>query len=156
MNNNECQFEREIMQAVKSGAWNEQLQHHVETCHLCSETLLVTRSMLTIQEEALQHAPAIPAYRLLWLKAQFTQRQEHLSKLDLVSLIGLSLVCSFASLGLLFWKFPQLHGRNFGRLLESPSGWINMFPLSIPVAIVIVFMISIWVYSLEFYFTKRT
>ena len=156
MNNNECPFERETNQAGKSGVWNERLQGHVETCRVCKETLLVTRSMVTIREDALQHASAIPAYRLLWLKAQFTQRQEHLSKLDLVTLIGLSLVCSLAFLGLLFWKFPQLRESNISHLFESSSGWISMFPLSIPVAMVVVFMIAIWVYSLEFYFTKRT
>ncbi len=154
--NNVCQFEQETIQAVKSGVRNERLQHHSETCPLCRETVLITQSLVRIREEAFQYATAIPPYRVLWLKAQFTQRQEQLSKLDLVTLLGLSLVAAITFIGIMFWKIPRLQEWNISRLFDSSSGWISSLPLNIPVAIVIVFMIAVWMFSLEFYFTKRT
>ena len=155
MNNNNCPLERETIHAVKSGVWTERQRQHAVTCSVCSETLLITRTMESVREAALEHTPSLPAYRLLWLKAQFNRKQEHLSKLDLITLLGLSLVGALAFIGVLFWKIPQLHQWTTNVVSASSPSWLSLIPMSVPIAVVVAFLIAVWVFSLEFFFARR-
>jgi hypothetical protein len=154
MNTHKCQFEQEIVNAVRSGKLTEQLRQHSATCLLCKQSIVVAQAINSVREITAQEIPAIPGYRLIWLKAQFTQKQERLFALDVVSLLGLSLVGALMFLGIVFWKLPQLSSWTLELFSSSTSSWMNSFPLNIPVAVVIAFVLAVWVFTLESYFSK--
>ncbi|TAK60897.1 MAG: hypothetical protein EPO24_06340 [Bacteroidetes bacterium] len=155
MNNLECTFEREVTHAEKTDAWNERLQNHLQECSSCRNALLIAKAMDSVQAGALQKASAVPAYRVLWFKAQYMQRQERLSTLDLVKLLGVSFVGALALIGIIVWKIPTLS--SLLTISESASGFVfhTIIPLSIPIAFIIAVVIALWMYSLEFFFARR-
>ena len=153
--NNECRYEQEVLHSVKSGQWNEYLRDHIATCSTCKEMLTVSQSMKSVQADGFARAKAIPAYKYLWLRGEFNRREEHLSRLDLVKLLGSSFVGVLALIGIIFWKVPSLSAD----IMEIFSGkipdWLTIIPIGIPLSVAIVTLIAIWVYSLELYKLRR-
>jgi hypothetical protein len=46
MNQNRCECEREVVQALRTGVWTAELQDHVAACVACGETRRVAGSLL--------------------------------------------------------------------------------------------------------------
>lgn len=104
MSDHPCSCEYESAAAARSGQWTDRLRMHVRTCAECQETVSIAK---TLQQSALRMASGLtpPAsYRLLWLKAQFTRKQERLSRLDRLSLVGIFVVAAVTLTGFALWK----------------------------------------------------
>jgi hypothetical protein len=70
----ECQCEAEVLEALRSGAWEPELRQHVQECAVCSELLVVAEFL---QSEAAIPAsePALPDAGMMWWRAQLAARR---------------------------------------------------------------------------------
>ncbi len=153
--NNECRYEQEILHSVKTGQWNAYLHEHVTACPICKEMLTISKTLKTVQNDGFSRAKAIPAYKYIWLRSQFQRREERLTRLDLVKLLGSSFIGALALIAIVFWKIPALSKGIKDIFSNGISDWVTIIPIGIPLSFAIVTLIAIWVYSLEFYKLKR-
>ncbi len=106
MNNETCPLEIAVVAALRSDRWTNDLRAHAASCPLCRETIAVAMAMQQLASKTSAEIPV--SYRILWLRAQFIRKQEHLSRIDLFMLIGsfAVLVPSFICVAL--WKWPMV------------------------------------------------
>ena len=129
MTDHPCPYEYENIAAARSGRWSDRLRMHVKTCAECRETASMAR---TLQQCALRMASGLipPAsYRLLWLKAQFTRKQERLSRLDRLSLVGIFVAAAVTLIGFALWKW-SLVLRWLAGVSGEPGSSVPFFLLS--------------------------
>ncbi len=69
-----CPQEREALQAVRAGNWQETFSAHVNGCAVCREVVQVAQSMRSLAASA-EGTPAMPEAHLVWWRAQFSQRE---------------------------------------------------------------------------------
>ena len=115
--------------------------------------MTMARMMEHISGERGTHA--LPNYRLIWLKAQYARKEERLSVLDIIGLIGMSLVGIAGFIGLLLWRFPGI----LNGIIDSshrPLPDINtVFSNSAPLAVIIGLIIMVWVLTRDSFFAER-
>ena len=79
MNLRTCSFEKEILDALRSGHWPEgcapELRAHVDACASCSDLVLVTQAFQQARNESAKEAP-LGAPGLIWWRAQLRRRSE--------------------------------------------------------------------------------
>ena len=117
MSDQPCPFEYESVSAARSGRWTDRVQMHMRTCPECQEAVSMAT---TLQQSAVRMASrlTLPAsYRVLWLKAQFTRRQERLSRLDRLTLVGMFVAVAVVLAGIALWKWNLVQ-----RWLTGASG----------------------------------
>ena len=149
----ECVFEREVLRAAKTNQWTSDLSNHAASCPLCQETMAMTKITKKISQEDSTHA--LPSYRLIWVKAQYVRRQERLSKLDLIALIGVSLVGIAVFAGLLLWGFPQLFAGVLQSVGASSPGWSHILSNGTPLAVILGVLIMVWLLTHDSFFAER-
>jgi hypothetical protein len=137
-----CTSEREIIAAVKSQHWTDDLRHHVTNCAHCQETIAMTTMLKNFSTIDTEHP--LPMYRIIWLKAQYARKEERLSTLDLVALGGMTLVGIAGLLGLLVWRFPQLFAGVFDSAARTAPGFTNVFSDGAPLAVIIGALVLVW------------
>ena len=98
---------------------------------------------------------ALPNYRILWLKAQYARRQERLSALDLVGLIGIALGGVGGLIGLSAGMFP----RPFAALVEmagrSVPALTSLFSNNAPLVVIIGIAVMVWLVTRDSIFAER-
>lgn len=104
MNTQACMFEHDVVIAVKTGQWTDELRAHTETCPLCRETITVAAALHRVGQTTSGEAKTF-AYHILWLRAKFMSKQERLSKLDYYMLVGLFGVVLLSLIGTVLWKW---------------------------------------------------
>ena len=117
MNANECPREAEILLAVRTGAWTEEIRDHARGCPQCADALLVT-TWLTEGGSSAQEP--LPDPDLIWWKAQILARHEAVKRATRpIALIQrASLVAgAAAAIAVLGWAWPLIS--NLPRLLAS-------------------------------------
>ena len=90
-------------------------------CPECRETAMVA---VSLQQLAVSTPAAPVSCRIPWLQAQFTRKQERLSKLELLMLVGVFSSVALGFLGVLLWKWELM--RSWMSLLQS--GPVSNFP----------------------------
>ena len=70
-----CDQEPKVLEAVRSGHWDESLRVHVASCSVCRDVVLVSEFLLKENEEAAAQAH-LPDAGLVWWKAQLLARRE--------------------------------------------------------------------------------
>jgi len=65
-----CEFEPQVVRAVRSGLWSEGLRSHFASCPTCADAALIAESL---REEA---PVEVPAAGLVWWKSQLRRRLE--------------------------------------------------------------------------------
>lgn len=68
-----CEHESAVIRASRSGKWEESLRSHASTCPICSEAMQVYAAIASLINS--EQIPPIPDPKLVWLKAQFAERQ---------------------------------------------------------------------------------
>ena len=113
----------------------------------------MTSAMKTIA--GAESAHPLPSYRLLWLKAQYARKQERLSAIDMISLIGMTLTGIAGMAGLVLWRFPKL----FNGILEttgtSAIPWGNIISNGAPLAVIAGAFIMVWLLTRDSFFAER-
>jgi hypothetical protein len=70
-----CEKEMRVIQSVRTGFWDADLEQHVATCRVCSEAALAARVMNEMR--AADEAQArIPDSGVMWRKAQLLAKRE--------------------------------------------------------------------------------
>ena len=115
MINAECDSVRDVIRATQSNEWPEDVRAHAATCSRCQETIAMASMMKELSARELPHP--LPNFRTVWLKARYARKQESLTKFDVLSLAGLSLVGIAGLAVLLMVIFPQL----FRKIIDIPS-----------------------------------
>jgi len=70
-----CPMEASVLLARRTGQWSETLESHIADCSNCQELLNVAGFMNGIANN-LGRDPALPDPVLVWLKAQWIEREE--------------------------------------------------------------------------------
>ena len=70
-----CPMEASVLLARRTGQWSETLESHIADCSNCQELLNVAGFMNGIADN-LRRDPALPDPALVWLKAQWIEREE--------------------------------------------------------------------------------
>jgi hypothetical protein len=131
-----CEHESEVARAVRTGFWPDALQHHAETCPVCSETRAVAAAL--IGESArirTENPPPDAAYT--WLEVRRRARL-HLRHRALLWFRALRIITVIYVPTLLLWTFSHraapVHEAwkptfraDFGSLLTGPA---EIFALS--------------------------
>ncbi len=113
----------------------------------------MTTFMQKISHEEVPHT--LPSYRLIWLKAQYARKQERLSTLDMVALIGMSLTGIAGLIGLLFWRFPQFFDGAVNATGTSAVNWTGMVSNGAPFAVIVGVLVTVWLLTRDSYFAER-
>jgi hypothetical protein len=69
-----CSREEDVVVAVRSGEWREELRRHVASCSMCAEVQQVSRWMTGVAER-MSREGIVPDPTVVWLKAQLEERQ---------------------------------------------------------------------------------
>lgn len=70
-----CSMEPSVLRAMRTGQWTVTQEGHIADCPSCQELLKVAGFMNRIAE-SLRRDPALPDPVLVWLKAQWIEREE--------------------------------------------------------------------------------
>lgn len=68
-----CEQESAVIRAARAGKWDKSLESHAQTCPVCAEAMRVQAAMSSLIKH--EQIPPIPDPKLIWLKAQFAERQ---------------------------------------------------------------------------------
>jgi hypothetical protein len=105
-----CSREQEVIQAVRSGQWRDELQSHIASCTTCGEAEHVARWMTGMAEQ-MSHAGIPPHPTVVWLKGQLEERRRRETALirkaawrEVVVCAGILLAASLAAL----WLWPYV------------------------------------------------
>ena len=112
-----CRWEYDVVTAIKSDRWTDELHMHAETCPDCRQTVLVATMMQQTATRTIAELKVPVSYRVPWLKAQFMCRQERLSRLDRLMLVGVFVAAATVLTGVALWKWSLIQ-----RVLTTFSG----------------------------------
>jgi hypothetical protein len=132
-----CSREIEVVHAEKQNAWTEELRLHVQQCQFCNVTTGIMPMMKELLTVTAPESRAFPSHQVLWIRAQFTKRQEKLSLFDLVTFVGTLAVGLIGLLGVLIWKVPGFLHLVPGFKDQSPLPWTELAPVGIPVIVIV-------------------
>ena len=149
----ECSFEKEVIKAARSHQWRDGLRSHAATCTICSATIQVASLTHRFSSEHVPHD--LPNHRLIWLKAEYSHKQERLSKFDLVALIGMWLVGALGLIGLFYWQFPQMFTGVIDLAGRSLPDIKNVFSNGTPLIAIIGLLVMAWVFTRDSFFAER-
>jgi hypothetical protein len=153
MTNEDCEYSAAIISATKRNQWTDPLRAHLAACPRCQETMEVKKMMNKFAAEGRVHT--LPNYRIVWLKAQYARRQERISALDLVGLIGIALGGVGGLIGLSAGMFP----RPFAALVEltgrSLPALTDLFSNNAPLAVMIGVAVMVWLVTRDSIFAER-
>jgi hypothetical protein len=126
MNESFCDREQQVLEAVRSGAWDPELRDHASHCRICADVLLVADFLRNEAEVAGAEAP-LPSAGVIWWKAQLASRNSAVARATSPIKFMRNLAC-LAGSGAVVWflagssearpwlselaKF-QLHGTSF-------------------------------------------
>jgi len=66
----QCEFEAQVVRAVRGGLWTEELRQHFAACPVCADAAVIAGALA-------ETAPVdVPAAGLVWWKAQLKRRLE--------------------------------------------------------------------------------
>jgi hypothetical protein len=70
-----CEKEMRVIQSVRTGFWDADLEQHVATCRACAEAAFAARLLNEMRAEDEAQA-RIPDSRVMWCKAQLLAKRE--------------------------------------------------------------------------------
>ena len=108
MNYKECQQEPSILEALRTGNWNDSHSQHLNDCSDCRETVDVTRWM---RLSAQGHREPLPDAKIVWLRAQIageTARRDRVLAPVMLAHILVQVIIGVCSAAWLFWKWPEI------------------------------------------------
>jgi hypothetical protein len=74
-----CKWERQIVEATRSGLWTSSLRDHLRDCQQCTQTELIAASLQGTATETMQ-ALELPSAGMVWRRAQAVQRERKLQR----------------------------------------------------------------------------
>jgi hypothetical protein len=117
MNQTSCDREAQVIEASRSGLWDEELRRHLSDCRNCAESA-VAASFLSRLERIDHQNVDLPGAGQMWWKLQLRARREAIERaarpISYFQSITLLVVVS-AFVGICVWQWDQL------------CSWLSMF-----------------------------
>jgi predicted anti-sigma-YlaC factor YlaD len=158
MSHEHCWQETAVARAVRTGEWNESLQAHLRECASCRAVQETARWMQALAPAAGEQAQSqndLPDPRVLWLRAQLSQRQATAERvhviLQWVEVACITAACAALAIWLA-WSWNGSGGEvadGFGWALYDawPALWANLYAYA-PVNSPILFSLALAAISL--------
>lgn len=130
MSDHFCEHESAVIRAARSGKWEESLRSHAQACLVCAEALHVHAAMISLMNS--EQIPPIPDPKLIWLKAQFAERQRRSTIITRITAVAYAALLGTLGLGAssIFGGRP---GRaNLPQLTDSLTG-----PSAVPAMLIV-------------------
>ena len=127
MNYKECQQEPSILEALRTGNWNDSHSQHLNDCSDCRETVDVARWMRLLAQGLRE---PLPDAKIVWLRAQIageTARRDRVLAPVMLAHILVQVIISVCSAGWLFWKWPEI-GSALTQLVAT------LYPVPLPLS----------------------
>lgn len=115
-----CERESEVIRAVRSDKWDDSLRSHAQACLVCAEALRVHAAMISLMNS--EQIPPVPDPKLVWLKAQFADRQRRSTIITRITAVAYAALLGALGLGA-YSLFGGRAGRaNSPQLTDSLTG----------------------------------
>ena len=108
MNYKECRQEPSILEALRTGNWNDSHSQHLNDCSDCRETVDVARWMRLLAQGLRE---PLPDAKIVWLRAQIageTARRDRVLAPVMLAHILVQVIIGVCSAAWLFWKWPEI------------------------------------------------
>ena len=132
-----CKKQGMVLEAVKTGKWDSETRTHFESCAICQEEAKVWSWLKSFAKETEKEAnPA--AYGLIWLKAQFMEKQEAQRKILRPLVIfqtGVSAILALVLLFLTFENWPLIQVWVTQLMVDVPTGSNKIDPAAFPAVV---------------------
>lgn len=149
----ECEFGPRVIRSLKSDGMTESLQNHVKTCSRCRETIAVAAMIMQISAEKPVHR--MPSYPSIWIRAQFARREEQLSRLHLIAMIGVTVSGVIWLAGIVFGATSQV----FSSFVDFPHGFTlfsqNLLAHGAPFLVILGVVLLVWILTRDRFFLGR-
>ncbi len=106
MNSLDCEREPLVMEAARSGRWDEELRNHAANCSVCADAVLVAHFLEELADQDQRESMVLEAGRVWW-KAQLRARREAVERTNepITIVERVALACAVLSLvGLGIWQ----------------------------------------------------
>jgi len=153
MNKTLCPREHEVVNAMKSGQWIEELHSHTEGCPACREAMMLVGTMPRLADLPVAHP--LPSHRLIWLKAQYARRQQRVSNRDLIGLSGMTVVGTTILLGIVVWRFPKLFPGVVSTIQSSIPETPGGMSVTTPLIVFIVLVVFAWLITRDRFLPEK-
>ncbi|TDI91128.1 MAG: hypothetical protein E2O77_07175 [Caldithrix sp.] len=132
-----CKNQDVVLEAVKTGKWDNETRSHFESCAICQEEAKVWSWLKSFARETEKEAnPA--AYGLIWLKAQFREKQEAQRKALrplVIFQIAAGALLGLVLLFLTFENWPLIQGLAIQLLADGPFDTTKVEPAAFPAVV---------------------
>jgi len=121
-----CENEAAVIEAVRRGAWEEDLRAHAAGCSACADAALAARVLREMQAGAIAEA-RVPAAGWMWWRMQLRAKREAAERATQpITLIEqLTYACiALSAIGVVVWNWRAILGW-FGSL-GAASHWANL------------------------------
>lgn len=92
-----CEHESAVIRSARAGKWDESLESHAHTCPVCAEAMRVHAAMSSLIKH--EQIPPIPDPKLIWLKAQFAERQRRSTIITRIAAVAYAALIGALGLG---------------------------------------------------------
>jgi hypothetical protein len=120
----DCEKELLVLEAVRTGEWNDELRRHAASCAVCSDAALASSFLLAMREEDRTEA-RVPHAGRVWWKAQLQARRAAAERAARPITLAQSAAFACAALtfvGICVWQWPAVRAW-FGSLAgDSNAG----------------------------------
>lgn len=135
-----CEHESAVIRAARSGEWEEPLRNHARSCRVCAEAMRVRAAITSLMNS--EQIPPIPDPQLIWLKAQFAERQRRSTIIARIAAVAYA-----ALIGALGFGAYSLYGSRYGqaltpRLTDSLAGASIMPAIMIVASVFVALLLS--------------
>lgn len=138
MSDQYCEHESAVIRALRTGDWNDSIRGHANSCPVCHEAMRVYAAMASLINS--EQIPPIPDPKLVWLKAQFAERQRRSTIITRIAAVAYAALIGALGLG----AYTLLKGRvgqtNVAQLTDSLTGAF-IVPAVIIVSIIILALV---------------
>ncbi len=113
MNRLDCEREPLVIEAARSGQWDDELRNHAASCPVCADSLLVAPFLEGLAGRDRRES-SVPEAGRVWWKAQLLARREAVKRVDepITILERVAFACAFLSLvGLGIWRWDWIGDR---------------------------------------------
>lgn len=160
MKKNNCPLEYKILECLKSGKMNHEIEQHIKDCSICQDTTVVYQWMndfKKVSAQSKEHEKRVPAPGLIWEKAKTysTFNKEMIKKILFPLLIPRILTYIILSIVIIVFIFSHVYEiKNFfiknifsGHIFNSAALIIQkLIMISKFIALPMVFILSLFAF----------
>jgi amino acid permease len=135
-----CEHESAVIRAARTGKWDKSLQSHAQTCPVCAEAMRVHAAMSSLIKH--EQIPPIPDPKLIWLKAQFAERQRRSTIITRIAAVAYAALIGALGFGVYSLFGSRSNPMTAPQLTDSLTGGFAAPAVLVAVSIVLALLLS--------------